>query len=326
MSNSSVSLFGRQYNLQINTGSKVIDLSDLHAVFNTTAWVNGTPKILRIRIYNLNPQTILPVQNEGGQIYLSAGYKDQYGMIFSGQIVQIRSGREKGVDTFWDLTASDGDMFYTQGFISTSIDSSQTSLPNRMFQIVKNTQTPTNMTLEENDIIIDTSTSTNNTLPRGRVYFGMSKDHLRNVAHSVGALYEIENETQVKILGVDRTKQIAVPDINYKTGLIGVPTQTVEGIQFRMLLNPFIVQGMRIHLNSHAIAYKEAQVLPGGGVNPAEANVYNQTSTDGYYKVLYCTHTGDTRGTPWYTDVTCYTRIVNANQAQYGIDLRVEQQ
>ena len=322
----STALFGRKYDLQIVTSSQNINLSQLHAIFNTTAWVNGTPKVLRVRIFNLNPQTILPIQNEGGQIYLSAGYEGQYGLIFSGQIIQIRSGRENGVDTYWDLTATDGDTFFTQGFISRTVNPSQTSLSNRMFQIVQNTQTPEPMNLNADDIIIDTSTSTNNTLPRGRVYFGMAKDHLRQAVKNVGAYYTIENNTQVKVLGIDRTKQLLAPQINYKTGLIGTPSQTVEGIQFRMLMNPYIVQGMKIQLNSDAIAMKEVAIQPVGGNAGIEQTTIQQKSTDGFYKVLYCNHSGDTRGNNWFTDVVCYTKIVNASQAQYGLDLQVEQQ
>lgn len=320
----SVKLFGRQYNLQINTANKIIDLSNLHAVFNTTAWVSGTPKTLRIRVFNFSPQTILPVQNEGGQIILSAGYDGQFGIIFSGQIIQVWTGRENATDTFCDIIATDGDKFYTQGFISSTLDSSQTSLSNRMFHIVSNTQIEEQMFLDKDNIIIDTSTSTNNTLPRGRVYFGMSKDHLRQVTKSVGALYQIENNNEVHILGIDRTKQKAAYQINYKTGLIGVPTQTTEGISFKMLLNPYIVQGQMIQLNSDAIQMKEVQVNKGGAVPDVDQTRIQQKSTDGFYKVLYCNHSGDTRGTNWYTDIVCYTKIIKPEQAQYG-DYRVEQ-
>ena len=151
----STQLFNRKYDLQISTTSSNINLSQLHAVFNTTAWVSGTPKTLHIRVYNVNPQTMLQVQNEGGQVVLQAGYEGQYGIIFSGQIIQIRFGRENAVDSFFDITATDGDMFYTQGFISTTVSPELTGFNNRIFSIAGNTSTPINVTSD--DIIVDVS-------------------------------------------------------------------------------------------------------------------------------------------------------------------------
>lgn len=319
----SAPLFGRKYNLRVFTNdNKVIDLSELHAVFNTTAWVGGLPKTLRLRIFNATSHTMLPIQDTGGTVYLSAGYEGQNGDIFIGQIIQIRTGREDAVNIYYDITATDGDEFQTQGFISHALDSAQTSVQNRMFNLVQNASTPTPMKLGE--VRIDPATPTDVTLPRGRSYFGMAKDHIHKLAKSVGATYEVQNNNLVHIIGVNQYKQLDIPDINYKTGLIGVPEQTNDGISFKMLLNPYIVQNMQIKLDSNAIKTKEIRVLPGGATGVELANIQQKTE-DGIYLVGYCNHIGDTRGNTWFTEVICYTPKVAGPVAQLGAGTRVEQ-
>lgn len=316
---SGITLFDRKWDLQFSTTKVNINLSNLQFEFNTTAWVSGTPKILRLRIWNPLPKTILPLQTEGAQIVLQAGYqKGQYGIIFSGQVIQTRTGRTNGTDTYIDITASDGDMFYTSGFISTAIYPEATGLENRIFQIVENTQLPSGqMTINPSDVVIDTSTSTNNILPRGRVYFGMAKDHLRAAARNVGATYEISG-TEAKVLSTNLSKNLPIPVFNYKTGLIGTPVQTLEGIEFQVLLNPMIVQGMTVQMNSNAIAKKEAQILPGGGAQGYSPSLIPQVAQDGLYKVLYCNHKGNTRGNDWYTTIVGYNPVnLNKNQSPF---------
>ena len=326
VSQSGVPLFGRIYDLQFSTPTKNINLSNLQFTFQTTAYCNGIPKKLNLRIWNPLPTTLLPIQNEGAQIVLQAGYKGQYGPIFSGQVIQVRTGRENGCDTYCDITAYDGDIFYTQGFISTTLGPQYTSVENRIFNVVANTQTPTPMSIDMDDIIIDTSTSTNNMLPRGRVYFGLAKHHLRDITKSVGATFEIENNTQVKVTGENQAKNIAIPNLNYKTGMILPIQQTIEGIQVRLLMNPFLVQGMLVNMNSQAIAKLEAPIVQ-GSTSPNEGTITQITNItkDGLYKILKVEHNGDTRGLDWTTTIICYNGYSFPAQVPYLPDQYISQ-
>ena len=307
-----IPLYGRLYDLQISTNSVNINLSSLHFKFNTTAWINGTPKTLRLRLWNAYDQTLEPIKQEGGQIVLSAGYNKAQGIVFSGQIIQIRTGRDEGVNTFCDFIATDNDAFYTQGFISESL-AAGSSVNNRLFRIAE----ASGMTLNDSDIIVDTSTATNTKLPRGRVFYGLAKDHLRQVAKAAGANYEVEGNN-ITVLGNYNYKNLPVPDINHKTGMIGVPTQMIDGIHVQTLMSPFIVQGQLIHINSASIQAQELSIQPGGNVNQGQAVTVPRINTDGYYKVLYVNHEGDTRGPDWYTNIVCYDKqITNASQPGY---------
>lgn len=102
-----------------------------------------------------------------------------------------------------------------------------------------------------------------------------------------GALY-ITHENG--LLSKDTT---SVPRIDVDSGLIDIPfyaagdsklptnKQHKAGVQFKMLLNPEIIPGKMVYLVS--------SVMP------------NMT---GFYRVNDVRHTGDFRGTDWYTEVT----------------------
>ena len=83
------------------------------------------------------------------------------------------------------------------------------------------------------------------------------------------------------------------------TGLIGMPTQSVDGIHVRALLNPCFRAGAQVKLQNSSIVMAQ--------INPAYADVtYNAPiDLDGAYKIYSVSHTGDTRGNDYYTDMIC---------------------
>ena len=79
-----------------------------------------------------------------------------------------------------------------------------------------------------------------------------------------------------------------------------------------MLLNPAIEQNKLVQLDNASIQQsavgidKQSQVMLGGSVDGKHEGLRPSLSADGKYKVLYVTHTGDTRGNDWFTDIVCF--------------------
>jgi len=97
--------------------------------------------------------------------------------------------------------------------------------------------------------------------------------------------------------------------INAKTGMIGTPAQTNEGINAKTLLNPLIRVGGRVKLNNADIAdYKINLAQP---LSPA--NIPPSKRADGTYYVLVIEHSGDTRGIDWYTTLVCLSIDPSSN-------------
>lgn len=92
--------------------------------------------------------------------------------------------------------------------------------------------------------------------------------------------------------------------LNSNTGMIGMPVQTLGGIQVRMLLNARVRPGTRIQIDQRSIL--QGQLDPANTNSAAATNVsYPMLAADGFYKCVTVDHIGDTRGQPWYTDVSC---------------------
>lgn len=282
----------RKATLIIGAGSDLLDVSELHFTFKTTAHTLQTPGTLQLRLFNPAPNTIKKILDEGAQIVLSAGYNESFGIIFTGDIIQVRSGRENGTDTYLDISAADGDKIYNESFVNVTLPAG-TNATARLNQIAtsgqfKINQIPDNLPTEQ--------------LPRGRVYFGLARDHLRTTCATVGANWSISNG-QIDIVAENAYKAGDVPEINSQTGMIGVPMQTLEGIAVKCLLNPGISQGIKVHLDNSSIQQYQADLSYGANAQNA---IIPPLDGQGFYKVLYCTHTGDTRGQEWYTDFVGY--------------------
>src|SRR6516164_2276463 len=94
---------------------KGLDLSTLRIRFRThQADVTAQrPPWATIRVYNLSPSTEKTAIQEYNSVVLNAGYQNgKYGVIFKGQIKDFRRGHESTVDSFLDIEAAAGDIYY----------------------------------------------------------------------------------------------------------------------------------------------------------------------------------------------------------------------
>jgi hypothetical protein len=296
--------YGRQAQLLIGAGSSLIDLSQMEMEFQVQAWSMETPKTAMIRVYNLKPDTARRVTSEGAQVVLSAGYEGNFNTIFNGQLIQARIGRENGTDTYLDITAAVGDYVYNHGTLNLTVAAGVGvigrlgMIANAVGLTLGTVQAPAN----------DAG------LPRGRVYFGLARDHLRKECASIGAHWCITDEGKLDVIASGSYKPGDIPVINASTGLIGVPEQTEIGVMVRCLLNPNLQQNMVVQLDNAQI---QQMAYPIGYFAEKDAAFIPDLSANGLYKILYVNHVGQTRGNDWYTDLICYSKIVNPGQLQF---------
>ncbi len=89
--------------------------------------------------------------------------------------------------------------------------------------------------------------------------------------------------------------------LNSKTGLVGQPEQTNDGIKARCLLNPMLKIGGKVQINEKDVA----QAKLADTSKDAQANKPADIAADGFYRLLVVEHSGDTRGNDWYSDLVC---------------------
>lgn len=279
----------RRCNLVVAGEGQGLDLSGLRIVFKVSKKDAQTPNKALIVVYNLQADTAKRIRNEFTRVILQAGYESNYGVIFDGTIKQVRLGKENGTDSYLEISAGDGDLAYNFAVVNTTLaagatQADQIGAVSRAMQ-GKGTQGG----------FIDTLPAQR--LPRGKVMYGMARNYLRQSCASSDASWSIQNGQ----LQVVRQKGL-LPDqavvLTSKTGLVGTPEQTNDGIKARCLLNPMLKIGARVQIDESLI---QESRLPESSKNNA-ANQPAPLDRDGVYKLLTIDYSGDTRGNDWYCD------------------------
>jgi len=285
--------YGRKFNLLLSTRSgDTLDVGSLRVVFNIKKTDAQTPNTAEVRVYNLNETTSRRIRSEFAKITIQAGYDSNYGVIFSGNIKQVKYGRDNGVDSFVDISAGDGDEAYNYAIISTTLASGA----KQSDQVEASAKS-----MSGNGIgtgFVDNMGG--QSLPRGKVMYGMARDYLRQSTQSTDATWSIQDGRLqiVKRSGLLPSQAVV---LNSKSGLIGTPEQTGNGIKARCLLNPLLRIGGRVMLDDELVSL--AMIQDTERNNPA--NSAPSKNGDGMYRLLAVEHLGDSLGNDWYSDITC---------------------
>lgn len=287
-----------------------LDLSDLRIKFSVKRSDTMTPNTADIRVYNVEEQTALRIRKEFTKVTLQAGYEGNFGVIFQGNIKQVIIGRESATDTFIDIVAGDGDRAYNFAVVNATIakGSTQTDQVNAAVRAMA----PKGVTAGHLGDLPD------NQLPRGKAMFGNARTYLRDAAQTTQHSWSIQDE-KVTFVG----KKAYLPGervvLTSKTGMIGTPQQTNEGVNVKCLLNPNIKIASRVQIDNASIQRFKINL----SVPNSAANIPAPLTADGVYYVLVAEHTGDTRGVEWYSNLICLnidvtTNPINSVQVGYG--------
>lgn len=283
----------RYCKLTVDGLSDGISLSDFRIRFSVEQQTLQSPPVMDVTITNLSDQTVKKIKDEGSKVTLDAGYEDGHGIIFKGQIIQKRSGRENPVDTYLNILSQGGDQAYNHAVVSKTLSAGHTFKD--QVDVILEAFKPFGITAGH---ISDLGTKK---MPRARVMFGMARDVMRTIAISTGTSWFIHND-ELNVIKDKETTPGNVTVLNSRTGMIGLPTQTIDGISVTALLNPAIRPGSLIQINQSDIQAAKFSADYTAELNNA---MIPTIAEDGFYKVLVIRHHGDTRGNDWYTDMLC---------------------
>lgn len=278
-----------------------LDLSQLRIKFLVKRSDTQTPNMAEIIIYNLEEQTAQRIQKEFSKVILQAGYEENFGVIFQGNIKQVIRGRENATDTFIQIIAGDGDLSYNFAIVNTTIAAGAGQA--EQVNAAVGAMTKTGGTTAGNIGELPPSK-----LPRGKVMYGMARDYLKQSAETSDKTWSIQ-DGKVQMVPLSSYLPGEAVQLNSKTGMIGTPQQTNEGINVKCLLNPKIKVGGRIQLNNEDVARLKIDLSQPN----SPANIPAPITSDGVYYVLVVEMTGDTRGQEWYCNLTTLNLDVTAN-------------
>jgi hypothetical protein len=279
----------RACTLVVGGGSAGLDLSQLRIKFATHKGDVETPNNADITVYNLAPETLSRIRGEFKRVVLSAGYSGNCGVIFDGQIRQVRT-RTEGADTLTEITVADGDRAYNFATVSATLAAGVR---------------PAGQIAAAAAAMADKDTAlgylpdlAGQALPRGKVIWGMARKVLRDVTQSTDASWSIQSGLLQVLPGTGYLPGADVV-LTSATGLIGSPEQTNDGIKARCLINPRLKIGGRVKLDNASIQTVKADLKLGAFDKSAKLD------RDGWYRILKAEFLGDTRGSDWYADLLC---------------------
>ena len=297
-----------------------LDLSNLRIKFSVKQTDSQSPNTADIRVYNVENSTALSMLinlnpppgigiSQPGRVILQAGYQSNYGVIFQGNIKQIILGRESATDTFVDIVAGDGHLAYNYAIVNTTLAAGST--PMSQVNAAAQAMSAYGTGLGYISPLAVAS------LPRAKVMYGNARNYMRAVAQSTNTNWSIQNENIQFVQKTGYLPGTAVV-LTSKTGLIGTPQQTNEGVNMKCLLNPMIKVGGRVNIAEATV--QNFKVQPNTN---SPANIAAPLNQDGNYYVLTLEQTGDTRGVEWYTSIlgiyqNISTNPINSVQVSYG--------
>lgn len=293
--------FGRVLRLLVsNKQGDSLDLSALRIKFKCKKTGVMTPNSADIIIYNVDPRTTELIKKEFTSVVLQAGYVGNYGVIFKGNVKQVITGKEDATTSFLNLNCGDGDKAYNFSTISKSLKAGST--PDAQLNAALTAFS--GMGVGQGYV----GALPQNTLPRGKVIYANARDHMKKLADTHGFVWSIQDGNAVFL-----SKGACLPNqaivITSKTGMIGTPQQTSEGIDIKCLLNPNIKVHGKIKIDNASVLKMKIDFYTPG----SPANLPSAISNDGYYYALVVEHSGDTRGIEWYTSMRLLTVVLSAN-------------
>ncbi|CDL79909.1 phage protein [Xenorhabdus cabanillasii] len=293
-----------------------IDLSELKIKFSITRPSFAYPATGIFKIYNLNNETREKIRkNEYRIIKFSAGYKDHSGQIFAGQIQYTYTGRDSPTDTYVVIQAGDGDQAYNDATVNITISAgyTQQDVDRLMMREIEKYGITFGMRPEFQL----------NVAPRGKVFFGMHRDEMHILARQNNAEWRYE-DGQCHIIP-KKTYLTEAVVLNYQTGLIGMPEQTIgAGINVKCLINPKIRPGTLIRLDNASIneaGKSTGAIASGNDVNEIPA----ATDADGDYVVINVSYFGDTREKMYYMELICVAKSDQTLMTQAALSKDVRQ-
>lgn len=250
------------------------DLSALRCTFKVSKKDSQSPNEAEFTVFNIGTEYMATMKKSFTKVVVSAGYEDNFGLIFSGNIKGFEQSKEN-TETVLKFTCGDGDAEYNYSVINKTMAAGATA-----DTVISELTGAMGLPTEYKSQLEQTA------LPRGKVLYGRPYEFMREQAVNTGCTWSIQDG---KVLMLKRTELAPGTAVllSADTGLIGVPKKTEDGVQGVCLLNPMLKIGSALKL--------ESKIAP---------------ELDGEYRIIAIEHSGDTRGNEWYSRFTC----LNMNQ------------
>lgn len=279
-------LFLRDAEVIIGDQSEAIAVKGLRIYFECKKSRLPEPNKGEIHIYNLSRSTRSKIENEFTKVLVNAGYKDQVGQVFLGDIRNVfHQIEDENVIT--KIFVEDGGNGWQNGIVNQTVGSG-VSLKDTVTRLA---QTFTNVTI-----------GTLNGVDQGKVndddvaFSGATKDVLNHLASTYNFNWSIQDGVFETVANnSNTTSQNEAFVISSTTGMIGSPSLTEVGVNVKTLFNNRL-------LPNRFVEIKAASFEADSGNNFTKMK---KTDHQGFYLINTVTHRFDTRGDEGSSFIEC---------------------
>ncbi len=260
--------FGRQFRLEIGSGSEGIAIDALRVAFDITKSSDSKPNPGKIDIWNLSRQNMNRiVSGEFNRVKLWVGY-ETLRVIYAGDIIKKPVVRDD-LDFITSLECGDGHTDYQHSLMLTTLRAGSTEKDayDAAAKAMKNTK-PGAFDLPNT-----------RTLPRARVLAGNARDVLSRVALNNNADWSVQ-DGELIMVPADKVLSDEAVLLSQETGMVGSPEVTDDGLELSCLCNPALKIGGLVRVQSILEYF------------------------NGDYKIVHLQHQGDAIGGDWLSHLT----------------------
>lgn len=276
-----------------SASNKTFVLDDMHIQFHVFSATTSTLKYADIVIWNLSKDKANALLKEFSNVTLSAGYDGSFGVIFVGETARVEIGKGNAVDSYVHILAQDADKSKNWSVSNFTLLSGWTD--DDLYK---------QLMADFGDFDLQPGYKpafTGNPNPRAFKANGKTDDYMNGLAVRQNCDWFIEDG---KVNLVPKGTYLPGPAqvLSSQSGMIGVPKQTLNGIECMCLLRPGIKTGGRVQIQNSEIAQLNQQhVFQIAGEKIPTPSLQGDPTGVGIYKSLCVEHFGDTRGNEWYT-------------------------
>ena len=275
-------LFNRDMVITVGTVKIPIQFQDpksetsrpsLRVSFTVVKEDNPSPNEAKIKILNLNPGHRAAVQSGEGTwpVVIDAGYVGNIQRIFSGEL-QNADPRKEATDWTTEIQAKDGQRQYASARMSQSYGAGTL-----ISTVLKDAAVSLGLGAGNSMFKFDSPLRPIKDFKKGVVVTGRTTDILDKYVTSAGFRWSIQ-DGQLLILGLEETTSESVILLNASSGLVGTPEVGEKGIvKVKTLLRGSLQPGGKVKIEAREVR--------------------------GVYKIEKLTHSGDTRGPDWYSEI-----------------------
>lgn len=253
---------------------EVLKIEGLRVTFKIERDDKPQPNTLELTITNLSQDHRAQLEGKGFRIVVNAGYGDQVAQIYSGDM-RTSTSRKMGTDWVTRILAGDGERAHQHARVNNSYKPGV-----KVADVVQGTikalqQDPGTALAKAQQLAGEFSS--------GYVQSSKASTELTSLLEPYGWGWSIQ-DGRIELLAPGEALPGEGPLLSPETGLIGAPELSAPDkksgkgtLKARSLLQPSLRPGQRFQLKSQ--------------------------SRSGTYKAKKVTHTGDTAGGDWFTDV-----------------------